>query len=239
MKLFKLPVLFLTIIISNVQCQPVKKTEPVLKYLVREPKVKSEKPPLLILLHGFGSNEQDLFSLAEHLPENFLVVSARGPYSLGGDGYAWYHADFSTPKPIYNKEEAEKSRNTIIQFIEELKQKHSIDENQIYLCGFSQGGIMSYSVGLTRPDLLKGIAVMSGRLLEDVKPLIIKNEKLKQLNIFISHGTNDPVLNIQNARDAVGYLKISGLNPSYKEYNEGHTISNEMLSDLVNWLKQH
>lgn len=238
MKLFTLSILFLAIVISNVQCQPVKKTEPVLKYLVREPKIKSENPPLIILLHGFGSNEQDLFALAEHLPGNFLVVSARAPNTLGEGSYAWYHADFSTQKPVYNKEEAEKSRNTIIQFIEELKQKHQFDEKQVYLCGFSQGGIMSYSVGLTKPDLIKGIAVMSGRLLEDVKPLIVKNEKLKQLNIFISHGTNDPVLNIQNARDAVAYLKSLNLNPTYKEYNEEHTISNQMLNDLVSWLNR-
>ncbi len=238
MRLFKLSILFLVIVVSNVQCQPLKKSDSVLQSQVREPKIKSEKPPLLILLHGYGSNEQDLFALAQYLPENFLIISARAPVTLGEGSYAWYHADFSTPKPIYNKEEAEKSRKTIIQFIEELKQKHSFDEKRIYLCGFSQGGIMTYSVGLTRPDLIKGIAVMSGRLLEDVKPLIVKNEKLKQLNIFISHGTNDPVLNIQNARDAVNYLKTSGLNPSYKEYNEGHTISNEMLNDLVSWLKR-
>lgn len=237
MKILTLSILFISIIISNVQCQPVKKSAPVLQYSVREPKIKSENPPLLILLHGYGSNEQDLFALADHLPGNFLVVAARAPYTLGQGSYGWYHADFSTPKPVYNKEEAEKSRNTIIQFIGELKQKHSFDDKQIYLCGFSQGGIMSYSVGLTKPDLIKGIAVMSGRMLEDIKPLIIKNEKLKQLHIFISHGTNDPVLNIQHARDAVAYLKTLNLNPIYKEYPEDHTISNQMMSDLVNWLK--
>ena len=193
---------------------------------------------MIILLHGIGSNEHDLFSLADHLPGKFLIVSAQAPYPLGGEGYAWYHADFSTPKPIFNKEEAEKSRNTIIQFINELKNEHPFDEHQVYLVGFSQGAIMSYSVGLTRPDLIKGVAIMSGRLLEEVKPLIKQDEKLKQLNIFISHGTNDPVLNIQNARDAVTYLKTLNLNPVYKEYIEGHAINNNMLSDLVNWLSK-
>lgn len=216
----------------------LKKSETVLHYLVREPKIKSLNPPLIILLHGIGSNEHDLFSFADHLPDKFLVVSAQAPYSLGNNGYAWYHADFSTPKPTFNKEEAEKSRNTIIQFIRELKTQHPFDDKQVYLVGFSQGAIMSYSVGLTRPDLIKGIAIMSGRLLEEVKPLIKPNEKLKQLNIFISHGTNDPVLNIQNARDAVAYLKTLDLNPTYKEYPEGHAINNEMLSDLIGWLNR-
>lgn len=238
MKIFILNCLFILTINIAIQSQSSNKPKSVLKYLVKEPKIKIPKPPLIILLHGFGSNEKDLFALAEHLPENFLVVAIRAPYAIGEDGYAWYHADFSTSKPIYNKEEAEKSRNTIIQFIGELKQKHQFDDKQVYLCGFSQGAIMSYSVGLTRPDLIKGIAIMSGRLLEDVKPMIVANEKLKQLNIFISHGTNDQVLNIQNARDAVAYLKKLNLNPVYKEYNEEHTISNQMLNDLISWLRK-
>ncbi len=210
-----------------------------LQHLVREPKIKSANPPLLILLHGIGSNEQDLFSFANQLPDQFLVVSARAPYPLGHDGYAWYHADFSTPKPIFNKEEAEQSRNTIIQFISELKTEHAFDDKQVYLVGFSQGAIMSYSVGLTRPDLIKGIAIMSGRLLEEVKLQIKHDEKLKQLSVFISHGINDPVLPIQNARDANAYLKTLNLNATYKEYVDVHTINTEMLFDLINWLNKH
>ncbi len=120
----------------------------VLYYIVHQPKIKTEKPPLIILLHGIGSNEEDLFSFADELPGNFLVVSVRAPYALGANAYAWYHADFSTDKPVLNKEEAEKSRNTIIQFINELKKQFVFDVKQIYLCGFSQGAIMSYSVGL-------------------------------------------------------------------------------------------
>ncbi len=231
-------ILFFVMMISNVQCQPTIKTKTVLNYLVKQPAIKSEKPPVVFLLHGIGSNEKDLFALADYLPQNFLVISIQAPYALGGDGYAWYHADFSTSKPVYNKEEAEQSRNTIIQFIREVKNQHPFDEKQIYLLGFSQGAIMSYSVGLTRPDLIKGMAIMSGRLLEDVKPMIKANDQLKQLSIFISHGTNDPVLNIQNARDAVAYLKTLNLNPTYKEYTEGHSINNQMLSDVKNWLSK-
>ena len=97
---------------------------------------------------------------------------------------------------------------------------------------------MSYSVGLTRPDVVKGIAIMSGRLLEEVKPLIASKEKLKQLEIYISHGTSDNTLTIQYARSSLEYLKLLGLTPTYKEYSEGHGINNEMLFDLAKWLKE-
>ena len=208
-----------------------------LHYLVREPKIKTAHPPVLILLHGVGSNEEDLFSFANQLPEKYLVVSARAPISLGGNSYAWYQVDFSTGKPVFNFQQEEESRAILIKFISQIKEKYSVDSNEIYLCGFSQGAIMSYSIGLTRPDLVKGIAVMSGRLLEEIKPLIATKEKLQSLKVFISHGTNDNTLQINYARQSVAYLKSLNINPTYKEYQEGHGINNAMLTDLINWLK--
>ncbi|MES2141047.1 MAG: esterase [Bacteroidota bacterium] len=211
----------------------------VLKYLVRQPQIQTAKPPVLILLHGVGSNEQDLFSFADQLPAKYLVVSARAPITLAEGSYAWYQVDFSTGKPLINSEQEEKSRNIIIQFITDLKKDFSFDEKQVYLGGFSQGAIMAYSVGLTRPDLIHGIVVLSGRLLEEVKPLIASKEKLGQLKVFISHGTNDQMLGIHYARESATYLKALNINTSYKEYAEGHGINNAMLSDMVNWLNSN
>ena len=93
----------------NMTSQNIKTKEIALHYLVREPKIKSGKPPVVILLHGIGSNEQDLFSFADQLPDNYLVVSARAPYAIGKDSYAWYQADFSTDKPVIDAEQAEKA----------------------------------------------------------------------------------------------------------------------------------
>ena len=211
-------------------------TTSVLHYLVREPIVESAHPPVLILLHGVGSNEQDLFSLANRLPDNYRVISARAPIRLGENSFAWYQVDFSTGKPVFNVEQEKNSRAILIQFINQIKAKYAVS-GKIYLGGFSQGGIMSYSVGLTRPDLVDGIAVMSGRLLEEIKPLVAAKDQLQALKIFISHGTNDPVLNIQYARSSVEYLKKLNIDPTYQEYPAVHTINNDMLIDLVKWLK--
>lgn len=208
-----------------------------LKYLYQAPRLAQDQPPLLILLHGVGSNEQDLFSLAAQLPAKYLIVSARGPITLGPESYAWYQVDFANGKPAINKEQAEKSRTTILEFIEQLKTKHQFDPQQVYLCGFSQGAIMSYSVGLTQPDKIKGIAIMSGRLLEEVGPLIKDSAQLSGLKIFVSHGTQDNVLGVHYATESVAYLKQKGLNPTFKTYPDGHTISAAMLKDLVGWLE--
>jgi phospholipase/carboxylesterase len=209
----------------------------VLHHLVRNPKIESADKPVIILLHGVGSNEQDLFSFADQLPDKYLVISARAPITLQQGSYAWYHVDFSTGKPVYNMEQEEKSRNIIIEFIQQVKEKYAVENNPVYLCGFSQGAIMSFSIALTRPDIVQGIAVMSGRLLEEIKPFIASKEKLQSLKIFISHGTNDSTLPVHYAREALTYLKTLGIDPVYKEYREGHGINREMLNDLVNWLQ--
>jgi len=212
------------------------KKDALMQYLVREPRIKNGKAPLLLLLHGVGSNEKDLFSFANLLPDQFLVVSARGPYTLEPGRYAWYQVDFSTGKPVIQIEQEERSRRIILQFIEELKERYLIEEGAVFLCGFSQGAIMSYSAGLTAPHLIKGIAAMSGRLLEEVKPMIATTEKLKRLRVFISHGIEDRMLNIEYARSCDSYLKSLGVQTDCKEYHEGHGINREMLADLIAWL---
>ena len=232
MKIILATILFFTSMTTNAS-----DTTTVLQYLVREPKIKSEHPPVIILLHGVGSNEADLFSFANQLPEKYLVISARAPISLGGNSFAWYQVDFSTGKPVFNLQQEEESRTTLIKFISQIKEKYSVNSNEIYLCGFSQGAIMSYSIGLTHPDLVKGIAVMSGRLLEEIKLLIATKEKLHSLKVFISHGINDNTLQIKYARDANTFLKTLNINPSFKEYQAGHEINSDMLSDLIIWLK--
>jgi phospholipase/carboxylesterase len=205
-----------------------------LKCLIKEPQVKSAKKRAIVLLHGVGSNEQDLFGLADSLPEDLLIISARGLFTLGHGRHAWYNVDFSTGKPVIKPEQEAISRKAIIAFLEQVKEKYKLDE--IYLGGFSQGAIMSYSVGLTVPHLVNGIVVLSGRLLEEIKPLVTKNGDLKKLEVFIAHGVQDGTLPIHYAREAKVYLQTMGIKLSYHEYQSGHQVSEQVLEDVNMWI---
>lgn len=207
---------------------------PVLQYLVREPKIQSAKNKAIILLHGVGSNEQRLFNFADQLPDDFLIIAPRGQFVAGAGRYAWYHVDFSTGKPVINKEQELMSRMLIRKFVAQVKQKYSVDE--IYLGGFSQGAIMSYSIGLTNPNEIMGIISLSGRLLEEVRPLITLNEDLQKLKVFIAHGIQDNTLPVAYAREAKQYLENAGVSVNYHEYPMGHQINSAVLSDLKGWL---
>jgi phospholipase/carboxylesterase len=122
-----------------------------LNYLIREPKIKLEKP-LLLLLHGYGSNAEDLFSFANELPDEYYVT-AQAPYDLQYGSYAWYAINFDADQNKFSdNEQAKSSRDLIAGFIDELILNYSIDAKAVSLLGFSQGAILSYAIALSHPE---------------------------------------------------------------------------------------
>lgn len=207
---------------------------PQLHYLLREPKTKSDENKAIILLHGVGSNEQDLFGLADQLPSDFYILSVRGPFSLGGGRYAWYNVDFSTGKPVFDKEQELSSREALTEFVAEIKQKYKLHD--VYLGGFSQGAIMSYSVALSHPKEVTGVIALSGRILEEIQRTITSGNDLPKLKIFLAHGLHDDKLPIHYAREGKNYLEKLHVKLSYHEYPMGHQINEAVLKDLNGWL---
>ncbi|MEZ4720366.1 MAG: PHB depolymerase family esterase [Flavobacteriales bacterium] len=211
----------------------------VLNYLVKQPLVASAHPPVLIMLHGVGSNEKDLFSLANQIDERFLVISAQAPYYMGDDRYGWYEINFQNGKPNINEEQANKSRETLLRFIEQIIEKYSVDTEKIYLMGFSQGAIMSFSIGLTRPEKVAGIACFSGRVLQTTEQNMSKDQKLQDLRVFLAHSTNDNVLNYQYALESKELLARNGIKTEFVSDNVGHSISPSSLAKFSAWLKSN
>ncbi|WP_246834349.1 alpha/beta hydrolase [Leptospira levettii] len=210
--------------------------KPPLEYLVRNPKVTTTNPPLLLLLHGVGSNENDLFSLVDDLPESLLIISLRGPLVLGRNRFGWYEISFQGGSPKIDIGQQEVSHQKILEFLDFAKGQFQFDANNVWICGFSQGAVMSYSVGLEHPKQFKGIIALSGRLLEETKQKLSANDEVDLQKIYIAHGTNDNVISVASARNSKESLELLGRSPKYKEYPEGHTISQEILKDLVGWL---
>lgn len=217
--------------------EAIKGDELILKYKVRLPQQDAENSPLLVLLHGVGSNEEDLFKFADHLPAELIVVSARAPYTLDKNRYAWYQVDFSSGKPVINAEQAEKSLLVLKLFINQLAERYQADPARIFLAGFSQGAIMSYSAAFTYPEKLAGIAAFSGRVLDEIRPQIKMSPQLEKLQIFISHGVLDPMLPVNYAREAKELIDSYHLHLSYHEYETGHTIDAAVLADFLTWIR--
>ncbi len=210
-----------------------------LKYITKEPEIISENTPLLILLHGYGSNEEDLFSFASELPKNLLIVSARAPQTLGHGSYAWYTIHLNNSQDKFSDiPEAIKARETIATFIQEIQQKYNITPNKTFLLGFSQGTILSYSVALNYPKLVQKVIALSGYVNPELLPENIETNDYTKLDFFISHGRVDQVIPLEWANKAPHFLKQLNIKNCYSEYPVGHGVAPKNFFDFKNWIEE-
>mgnify|MGYP006149034455 CR=1 FL=1 len=208
-----------------------------LHYLIREPKVILEKNPLLLLLHGYGSNEEDLFSFANELPQDHYVISVRAPYDLQPYGHAWYAIHFDADENKFSDNvQAKQSVEIIASFIDEIVKQYPIDTKNVSLIGFSQGAILSYATALTYPEKVTKVVALSGYFNQEIMPKEIDKNAISHLKFFVSHGSVDQVIPVDWARKAKPALENLGLDVVYNEYPVGHGVAPQNFFDFKNWL---
>lgn len=209
-----------------------------LHYLLREPKEKKDKNPALILLHGYGSNEEDLFSFAGELPEDYYIFSVRAPYNLQPFGHAWYAIHFDADENKFSDDEqARQSKDLIAEFIDQIVNEYPLDTQSITLIGFSQGAILSYATALSYPEKIARVVALSGYMNENILSDNYTTFNNKHLQFFISHGTVDQVIPVDWGRKAKPFLEKLGLAVTYNEYPVGHGVAPQNFYDFKNWLE--
>lgn len=221
---------------SNKSTHSIDKELMDLEYLVRQQQDTTKQAPVLILLHGYGSNEKDLFSFAEKIPDNWLVVSVRAPIILGNNKFKWYDVKLVDEKITMNFEDEEKSRKSLLRLIDQIISKYNVDKNKIVTAGFSQGANMALGLALTAPKKILAAGCFSGRFMQEIKPLIRDEEALKSKQVFISHGTEDQMLPIKYAEENQQILKNWGINIILSTDKVAHSISEKQLNDFVKWI---
>ena len=208
-----------------------------LTHLYRQADPATDAPWLLVLLHGVGSNESDLFGLAPAVPGRFHVLSLRAPYRMGPEAFGWFtFAVRSDGHRVIDAEQEMTSRALLAKVISSAAAQLSVPAERVVVGGFSQGGIMSLSLLLTRPELMAAALVMHSRLLPEIAPMIAAAEELRGRRLWVSHGTMDPVIPLasaHNIRDRVAELPIE-LN--YSEFPGEHEIRPAELSAAMTWL---
>lgn len=207
-------------------------------YLERKPRINIEKAPLLVLIHGYGSNEEDLFGFAEDLPDEFHVISLRGIYNLAVGMFAWYAIDFINAEKFTNVPQGLDSRNKIAEFIDQIIIQKGLDKENVWLCGFSQGAILSYSIALNFPEKVKNIACLSGYPEMDFIGELDTNKDFSRLNFFISHGVDDMVIPVEWARKGKPLLDKLQIKNEYHEYRSGHGLVPQNYWDLMSWFRK-
>lgn len=207
-------------------------------YNYQASKVKSKETPLVIMIHGYGSHENDLYSLKDYFGSDYHFVSLRAPMTLGFGGFAWYPIHFDAlGAKTSDTEMAAQSRDQILDFIAKFKEQEGLQENPVWLLGFSQGAILSYGLALNYPLKFQKVMALSGYVLKEIVPSQYKPQDLQHLDLFVSHGNQDEVIPVQAARMTTEFLEKLKIKHRYQEYPAGHGINPDNLRDLVEWFK--
>jgi len=210
-----------------------------LYHITRPPKGNTPKAPLLIMLHGYGSDENDLFSFASELPEELFIISVRAPFPMQPYGNAWYAIYFdNTSGKFSDTQQAKTSRDLIATFIDEAVAAYDIDKEHVTLLGFSQGTILSYAVALNYPEKVKNVIALSGYINEELLPEDVTEKDYSNLDFYCSHGSVDQVIPVEWARKAKPFLDKLKIKNQFSEFPVGHGVAPQNFFEFKGWLEE-
>jgi phospholipase/carboxylesterase len=207
-----------------------------LQHLVFYPDVSREEYPAIVALHGRGADAPDLLPLVQAIGlDDALVIAPRAPLAFNfGGGYAWYDLG---EEAMPDSQTLRSGLAMLQKFLIELKEGYPISTQQLLLLGFSQGTVMSYAVGLLKPNPIRRIVALSGYI-PHRSGLPLELHNLGGMDVFISHGAYDEIIPVKYGRESAEMLSRAGANVVYREYAMGHEVSQETLRDLSVWMRK-
>lgn len=196
--------------------------------------------PIVILIHGYGSNEQDLFNIYKYFPFNTTVVCPRGPIKIKSNSYSWYDIAFKKDgNHERNTNQAEKSDSLLVALSKNMKVKYGSDSTKIIFGGFSQGAIMSFKITLDHPELVNGFIGLSGAPLHQNFKATHSATTYNHIKAFYAHGLGDPVLKYNLGLQCKTIMDELNMSLSFHSYDMGHQVIQQELIDLSNWFRKY
>ncbi|MGI8773638.1 MAG: alpha/beta hydrolase [Actinomycetota bacterium] len=205
-----------------------------LKYRARP--AADEPAGLLVLIHGRGADENDLYPLFDMLDpdQRLLGVSPRGPLTMSPGGAHWYAVHrVGFPDPVTFAQ----TFDALSRWLDALVEDHGLGHDRVVIGGFSQGAVMSFalSLGGGRPRPAGTIA-LSG-FMPTVEDLELDFEGLQGYPVAIGHGSYDDIITADFSRSARTRLEVAGAHVTYKESPLPHAIDPRYISELQEWLR--
>ncbi|HEY5657738.1 MAG TPA: alpha/beta fold hydrolase [Myxococcota bacterium] len=195
--------------------------------------------PTLLLLHGWGASAHDLLGLAPVLHRgNALVLCPQGPLAFqagpGAVGYGWFPL---VPDRPPEARAVEAARAALERFLGAALDRYPVDRRRLVIGGFSQGGFMACQIALRDPARFAGLMALSSWLPSDLAQEIPRTAAHAELPTLLIHGSDDPLVSVERAREARDILLRLGVPTVYREYAMGHEIRPEVLGAILEWLE--
>jgi phospholipase/carboxylesterase len=193
---------------------------------------------LVILLHGYGSNGEDLIGLAPYWTQdlpNTVFVSPDAPFPCEmGFGHQWFSLQSWAPMSLLAG--AENASTYLDKFIDEQMEKYNIPASKVALVGFSQGTMMSLYIGPRRKEKLAGIVGYSGGLIGGEQ--LIGNSNFTKPPVYLVHGEMDTVVPVAAFFHAKETLRQAGFDVSgHTTPGMAHTIDEQGIHEAGEFLK--
>ena len=210
-----------------------------LLHCVYEPEGEGPHPTILAL-HGRGANAMDLLGLAPHLcGGGFRVICPQAPLEValgpGMTGYAWF------PMSLGGEIDTAaflSARDRLRTFLDQCAERYAVGGGKLVLLGFSQGGGMAYSLGLSQPERFAGMCILSSWLREGTLSALGVADRVDSLPTLVQHGRRDELIEPARARLSIELLEKLQVPVEYREYDMGHEINSQSLGDLSGWLSE-
>jgi phospholipase/carboxylesterase len=196
--------------------------------------------PTILTLHGRGANAFDLLGLAPYLcGGKFLIICPQAPLEVpvgsGMLGYAWYSMSMGGAPDVAGMLSSQKLLQA---FLDECLDRYSIDAKKLIVLGFSQGGVLAYSLALAHPERFAALVALSSWLPTELLAQIKTSDRVSSLPTLVHHGTQDPTIEVERAHGSVERLRELKVPVTFQEYPMGHEISPNSLADLSAWLEK-
>jgi thioredoxin len=191
---------------------------------------------LLLLVHGFGADEQDLGGLLPYLDDDgaFAAVMPRAPLRAPGTpGYMWY--DMLSGSDAAAADQFAEALQELDALVDEQCAQLGLDRASAVFGGFSQGGALALALALYAAG---GTAPAGVLALSPARVGAQPGAAPRAVPVFVGHGTDDPLIPVQQSRDLVRELRAAGVPAQYREYPMEHQVALEELRDARAWLGQ-
>jgi phospholipase/carboxylesterase len=186
---------------------------------VRIPEENSNHP-ITLMLHGWTGNENVMWIFASRLPKNHILVAPRGLFPTVNGGYGWYPVKSRIWPWVDDFIPAIERLNTLLT----SENFPKADFSRLSLVGFSQGAALAYAFTLLNPDKVSAVAGLSGFLPDGVQAYS-REEGLRGLQVFVTHGTEDELVPVARARESVAFFEQNFAQVTYCEDQVGHKLS--------------